>query len=356
MNQRIKAKCSVLPEQPGCYLMKDRRGTIIYVGKAKILKRRVSSYFTRTHDRKTAQLVKQIADFTYILTASNVDALILEMNLIKKYRPKYNILLKDDKSYPFIKITAERHPRLIMTHEIKKDKGIYFGPFPNVHAAYQTKRLLDRLYPLRKCLLNTKRPCLDYQIGQCIGCCARSVSESEYRRVIRQIMDFFNGGFKNSKRELTEKMDQAAKEMNFESAKKYRDLISAIEATMEKQSINTMDFADRDVFGYAIQNGWMCVQVFFIRHGKMLEGRRSIFPVSEKPETELLAYLERFYQPNCHTKPREVLLPETVSGHAVQKILQTHCIQPKRGQKKKIVALATKNARVQLQNKRSLAP
>lgn len=262
MNNAIKHKLEILPDLPGCYLMKDRHGTIIYVGKAKILKNRVRSYFTGAHDTKTQRLVSEIQDFEYIVTSSDIEALILEMNLIKKHSPKYNVLLKDDKSYPYIKLTNERHPRLITTRKVKKDKGKYFGPYPNAYAANETKKLLDRIYPLRKCRALPDRVCLYYHMGQCLAPCVNEVSQETYKQLTSEIARFLNGGYKDVKKELENKMYEASNNLEFERAKEYRDQISHIESTMEKQTIISTDFTDRDVFGFWIEKGWMCVQVF----------------------------------------------------------------------------------------------
>ncbi len=237
MNQHIKDKLSLLPDQPGCYLMKDRQNVVIYVGKAKVLKNRVRSYFTGSHDGKTQRLVSEIEDFEYIVTSSNMEALILEMNLIKKYDPKYNIMLKDDKSFPFIKITSERHPRLIITRNVKKDKGKYFGPYPNVYAANETKKLLDRLYPLRKCTTLPAKACLYYHIGQCLAPCEKTVREDEYKQITDEITKFLNGGFKDIKKDLQDNMYKASEELDFERAKELRDQIAHIEATMENKKL-----------------------------------------------------------------------------------------------------------------------
>ncbi|MEH7343716.1 excinuclease ABC subunit UvrC [Bacillus sp. JJ1532] len=354
MNEIIKNKLMLLPDQPGCYLMKDRQGTIIYVGKAKVLKNRVRSYFTGSHDGKTQRLVNEIEDLEYIVTSSNIEALILEMNLIKKYDPKYNVMLKDDKTYPFIKLTAERHPRLITTRKIKKDKGKYFGPYPNVHAANETKKLLDRIYPLRKCTTLPDRVCLYYHLGQCLAPCVKEVSEQEYKLMVDEITRFLNGGYKEIKKELTEKMTAAAEELDFEKAKEFRDRIAHIEATMEKQKITTTDFTDRDVFGFAVDKGWMCVQVFFIRQGKLIERDVSMFPIYNEPDEEMLTYLGQFYLKANHFKPKEILLPNTVNSDMAEELLEVKTFQPQRGQKKDLVQLASKNAKIALQEKFSL--
>ncbi|AST92786.1 excinuclease ABC subunit C [Sutcliffiella cohnii] len=354
MNTLLKEKLSILPDQPGCYLMKDHQGTVIYVGKAKVLKNRVRSYFTGSHDGKTLRLVNEIVDFEYIVTSSNIEALILEMNLIKKHNPKYNVLLKDDKRYPFIKITAERHPRLIITRKVKKDKGKYFGPYANVQAANETKKLLDRIYPLRKCSTLPDRVCLYYHIGQCLAPCVESVSEQTNKEMVEEIVRFLNGGYKEIKKELTEKMNLAAEALDFERAKEYRDQVLSIEATMEKQKMEMTDFVDRDVFGYSVDKGWMCVQVFFIRQGKLLERDVSLFPIYNEPEEDFLTYLGQFYSKVNHFIPKEVLLPNEIDGELASKLLETTILKPQRGKKKQLVDLASKNAKVALQEKFSL--
>ena len=354
MNQQIKNKLALLPDQPGCYLMKDRQGTIIYVGKAKVLKNRVRSYFTGSHDGKTFRLVNEIEDFEYIVTSSNIEALILELNLIKKHDPKYNVMLKDDKTYPFIKLTAERHPRLIITRKVKKDKGKYFGPYPNAFAANETKKLLDRIYPLRKCNTLPDRVCLYYHLGQCLAPCVYEVEEQEYKKMVDDINRFLNGGHTEIKKELTEKMLVASEELDFERAKEFRDKIAHIDITMEKQKMMTTDFIDRDVFGFAYDKGWMCVQVFFVRQGKLIERDVSLFPVYDEPEQELLTFLGQFYEITNHFKPKEILLPESVDAEMAEGLLGVKTIHPKRGAKKDMLKLANKNASIALQEKFSL--
>lgn len=354
MNQRIKDKLALLPDQPGCYLMKDRQGVVIYVGKAKVLKNRVRSYFTGSHDTKTQRLVAEIEDFEYIVTSSNMEALILEMNLIKKYDPKYNIMLKDDKSYPFIKITAERHPRLIITRNVKKDKGKYFGPYPNAYAASETKKLLDRLYPLRKCTKLPDKVCLYYHIGQCLAPCEKVVKEETYKEMIEQITRFLNGGYKEIKEELQNNMLKASEQLDFERAKEYRDQITHIEAIMEKQKMTFSDLTDRDVFGYAVDKGWMCVQVFFVRQGKLIERDVSMFPFYDNPSDELLTFLGQFYSKPNHFKPKEILLTDDVDLELAEGLLEVKVSQPKRGPKKDLVKLAVKNAKIALKEKFSL--
>ncbi|MED1204847.1 excinuclease ABC subunit UvrC [Heyndrickxia acidicola] len=354
MNETIKNKLAILPDQPGCYLMKDRQGTIIYVGKAKVLKNRVRSYFTGSHDGKTQRLVSEIEDFEYIVTSSNLEALILELHLIKKHDPKYNIMLKDDKTYPYLKLTNERHPRLIITRKVKKDKGKYFGPYPNAQAANETKKLLDRLYPLRKCTTLPDRACLYYHLGQCLAPCVKDIQEAQYKEIIDQISRFLNGGYKEIKEELTKKMQDAAENLEFERAKEYRDQISHIDATMEKQKMTTNDLVDRDVFGFAYDKGWMCVQVFFIRQGKLIERDVSMFPIYNEPEEEFLTFLGQFYSKPSHIKPKEILINEHADKELAEQLLETRVLQPKKGQKRELVKLAEKNASIALTEKFSL--
>ncbi|MCA1031970.1 excinuclease ABC subunit UvrC [Bacillus timonensis] len=354
MHNHLKEKLTLLPDQPGCYLMKDRNGTVIYIGKAKVLKNRVRSYFTGSHDGKTLRLVNEIIDFEYIVTSSNIEALILEINLIKKYDPKYNVMLKDDKSYPFIKVTAEKHPRLIITRNVKKDKGKYFGPYPNVQAANETKKLLDRIYPLRKCSTLPDKVCLYYHIGQCMAPCVYPVSDDTNKEIIQNIIKFLNGGYNEVKKELSEKMLKASEELDFERAKEYRDQISYIETTMEKQKMTMTDFIDRDVFGYSYDKGWMCVQVFFIRQGKLIERDVSLFPIFNEPEEDFLTFLGQFYSKSNHFKPKEILLPTSIDLEIVEELLEVNVLQPTRGKKKQLIDLAIKNAAIALKEKFSL--
>ncbi|WNF35977.1 excinuclease ABC subunit UvrC [Bacillaceae bacterium IKA-2] len=350
----IKQKLEILPEQPGCYLMKDAHETIIYVGKAKILKNRVRSYFTGSHDGKTQRLVSEIVDFEYIITSSNLEALILEFNLIKKYDPKYNVMLKDDKSYPYLKVTREEHPRLITTRNVKKDKGKYFGPYPNAAAASETKKLLDRLYPLRKCSTLPDRVCLYYHINQCLGPCIQHVSEKKNKELVEEITRFLNGGHKSIKKDLTTKMEQAAQGLEYERAKEYRDQIRHIEAVMEKQKISIIDDIDRDVFGFFCDKGWMCVQVFFVRQGKLIERDVSIFPVYQDADEEFLTFLGQFYSLKQHLKPKEIFLPNSIDKVLASEFIGIQTVHPQRGQKKELVELANKNAEAGLHDKFAL--
>lgn len=351
MNERIKNKLALLPDQPGCYLMKDKNGTIIYVGKAKILKNRVRSYFRGSHDTKTERLVSEIDDFEYIVTESNIEALLLEINLIHKNNPKYNIMLKDDKTYPFIKITNEKYPRLMITRKVLKDKALYFGPYPDVNAANETKKLLDRLFPLLKCNPSQKTPCLYYHLGQCLCPYAFDVDPQVYKDMVEEIKGFLSGGHTEIQDRLQEKMAYAAAHMEFEKAAEFRDQIKAIETVMTRQKMTNVDLIDRDVFGYAVDKGWMCVQVFFVRQGKLIERDVSIFPFYDDASEAFLTFIGQFYQENEHFVPKEVLIPDDIDKESVEALLATKVLQPQRGEKKKLVKLASKNAAVALNEK-----
>ncbi len=389
--ENIRNKLALLPDQPGCYLMKNEEGKIIYVGKAKVLKNRVRSYFTGSHDGKTQRLVSEIRDFEYIVTASNTESLILECNLIKEHFPRYNVLLKDDKSFPYLKITSEKHPKLEVTRRVVKDKGKYFGPYPNAFAAQETKKLLDRMYPLRKCNSLPDKVCLYYHLGQCVAPCEYPVEQSVYDDMVGEIAKFLNGGHGEIKKELKRKMEQAAEELQFERAKEYRDQIAAIEALMEKQTINMADAMDRDVFGYSVDKGWMCVQILYMRQGKMNQRHMSVFPFYGEAYDDFLSYVTQYYSDNP-ALPREVLLPPPPEegqsddpaekadrpamvaeaktsygeaeayeaaeegeaaevGESLRRWLKIKVAFPRRGSKRLLVSMACDNSRVALEEK-----
>ncbi|SDX22424.1 excinuclease ABC subunit UvrC [Paenibacillus sp. CF384] len=393
--ERIRSKLALLPDQSGCYLMKDAEGTIIYVGKAKVLKNRVRSYFNGSHNGKTLRLVSLIRDFEYIVTSSNMEALILECNLIKQYHPRYNVLLKDDKTFPYIKITSEAHPKLEVTRRIVKDKGKYFGPYPNAFAATQTKKLLDRLYPLRKCGTLPDKVCLYYHIGQCVAPCEFDIAPGTYENMVQEITKFLNGGHDEVKKTLQAKMESAAELMEFERAKEYRDQLIAIDAVMEKQKITLNDAMDRDVFGYAIEKGWMCVQIMYMRQGKLIERRATTFPYYGTAYDDFMTFVTQYYSENP-ALPKEIFLPsppqeaelETAASvqesgveymveavpaehhaegdeqgepeagsveaelrNSLQKWLKVKVFMPLRGRKRDVVTMAVNNAKVTLDEK-----
>lgn len=350
----IQEKLAVLPAEPGCYLMKDKNGTVIYVGKSKKLKNRVRSYFTGANDQKTQRLVQEIVDFEYVVTSSEIEALILEMNLIKKYDPRYNVLLKDDKSYPYLKVTNERHPRLIITRKVMRDKGKYFGPYTNVLAARETKKLLDRIYPLRKCNNKPGQYCLYYHLGQCLACADTPPSEEEYQAIVKDVVSFLNGDHQAIRKQLQEKMQIASDELNFERAKELRDQIQHIDVIMERQTMILSDRIDRDIFNYSYNKGWMCVQVFFIRQGKLIERDVSIFPFYNDAEETFVTFIGRFYLHHNHIRPKEVLVPAPVDYKLLSQLLEVDVTIPYRGKRKDLLELAGKNAKIALEEKFSL--
>lgn len=354
MNNLIKSKLELLPTSPGCYIHKDKNGTIIYVGKAKNLRNRVRSYFRGSHDTKTEALVSEIVDFEFIVTESNIEALLLEINLIKENKPKYNIMLKDDKSYPFIKITNERYPRLIITRQVKKDGGLYFGPYPDVGAANEIKRLLDRIFPFRKCTNPPSTVCFDYHIGQCMAHTICKKDETYFKSMAQEVSDFLKGQDNKIIDELKGKMAAAAQTMEFERAAEYRDLIQAIGTLRTKQRVMAKDLQNRDVFGYYVDKGWMCVQVFFVRQGKLIERDVNLFPYFNDPDEDFLTYVGQFYQEKSHLVPNEVLIPQDIDEEAVKALVDTKILKPQRGEKKQLVNLAIKNARVSLEQKFNL--
>ena len=354
MNNLIKSKLELLPTSPGCYIHKDKNGTIIYVGKAKNLRNRVRSYFRGSHDTKTEALVSEIVDFEFIVTESNIEALLLEINLIKENKPKYNIMLKDDKSYPFIKITNERYPRLIITRQVKKDGGLYFGPYPDVGAANEIKRLLDRIFPFRKCTNPPSKVCFYYHIGQCMAHTICKKDEDYFKSMAQEVSDFLKGQDDKIIDDLKGKMTTAAQTMEFERAAEYRDLIQAIGTLRTKQRIMAKDLQNRDVFGYYVDKGWMCVQVFFVRQGKLIERDVNLFPYYNDSDEDFLTYVGQFYQEKSHLVPNEVLIPQDIDEEAVKVLVDTKIVKPQRGEKKQLVNLAIKNARVSLEQKFNL--
>ena len=346
----IKKKLELLPDRPGCYLMKNKDGVIIYVGKAKKLKRRVSSYFNRVHTGKTAKLVSEIVDFEYIVVESNTESLILELNLIKKYDPKYNILLRDDKSYPYIELSNESVPRLSIVRHLgrKKNKDRLFGPYPNVVAARETVNLLNRIYPLRKCKTYPKKTCLYYHIGQCLGYCVYKIDENKIKQMEKEIIEFLKGNFTNVKNKLVEQMNTYSNNLEFEKAKEIKELIDYIDITLSKQKIDT-DNVDRDVIGYYEFKGFLSIQVFFIRGGR-IQGRTSkIIELVDSTSNELTRFIASFYTKDVLV-PKEILVPSIVDKKELEEFLFTNIKTPIKGVKKKLLEMAIENAKIKITN------
>ncbi|HZW67792.1 MAG TPA: excinuclease ABC subunit UvrC [Pseudogracilibacillus sp.] len=352
--QYIEEKLSLLPLKPGCYLMKDKHNTVIYVGKSKQLRNRVRSYFKGAHDQKTQRLVMEIVDFEYIVTSSEIDALILEMNLIKKYDPKYNIMLKDDKSYPYLKITNEKHPQLLITRKLRKDGAKYFGPYTNVIAARETKKLLDRMYPLRKCNNPPGQYCLYYHLDQCLACSEEEVAQERYDKIIQEISRFLRGGYRHIKDDLEKKMYEASEQLNFERSQELRDQIFHIEAVMEQQKVMLEEEVNIDIFGYSYNKGWMCVQVFYIRQGKLIERDVSFFPFYSEVSDAFISFIGQFYLRSNNIKPQQIFVPIGTEIDLLKGLLDVDVHTPFRGKKRELVDMAMKNADIALEEQFSL--
>lgn len=350
-NELIENKLKLLPDLPGCYIMKNKQDDIIYIGKAKNLKNRVRSYFRGEHEGKTKRLVEDIVDYETIVTGSDKEALLLEVTLIQKHQPKYNIRLKRGTSYPYLKITNERDPQLVITSEVEKDGAHYFGPYPDVWAASETKQLIQKIYPLRKCNGHQKRACLYYHIGQCIGPCDHEVPVEEYEEQIKRIKSFLNGNVSDIKRDLKQKMQEAAEEMNYERAAEFRDQISYIERTVEKQSIISNNYTARDFFNYYMDKGWISIQVFFVRQATLIKREATMFPIIDTPEEELMSFILQYYEDKNNRKPKEVYVPETVDTDLLEEALETKVIIPQRGRKKELLDLTGKNSEISLKQK-----
>ena len=348
MNLTLQKKLELLPDNPGCYLYKDNIGEIIYVGKAKNLKNRVKSYFTGTHNKKTQTLVSKIEDLEYIIVNSEKEALLLENNLIKKYRPYFNIRLKDDKSYPYLMITKEEHPQLLMTRKYKKsNKNIYFGPYVDIKSAMEVKKILDKIYPLRKCNPVEKRPCMYYQIGECIGPCAKKITPDEYKTQINKIKSFLTGNTKEILEDLNNKMQDHVKYLEFEAAGQIHSYIKSIEISVQNQVVADSNNIDRDYIGYSFNNDYICIQIFLSRLGNIIERKVEYFNLYDSPDQILYSYLIQYYAMN--KLPKEIYIDE-VDDNLLSTVVDCKIIIPKRGNHRKILDTVKENASHYLDN------
>lgn len=348
MNLTLQKKLELLPDNPGCYLYKDNIGEIIYVGKAKNLKNRVKSYFTGTHNKKTQTLVSKIEDLEYIIVNSEKEALLLENNLIKKYRPYFNIRLKDDKSYPYLMITKEEHPRLLMTRKYKKNnKNIYFGPYVDIKSATEVKKILDKIYPLRKCNPVEKRPCMYYQIGECIGPCAKKITADDYKSQISKIKSFLTGNTKEILTDLQSKLQEHIKNLEFEAAGQIHNYIKSIEVSVQNQVVADSTNLDRDYIGFTFNNDYICIQIFLSRLGNIIERKVEYFNLYDTPEEILYSYLLQYYALN--KLPKEIYIDE-VDDNLLSDVVDCKVIIPKRGNHKKILDTVKENATYYLNN------
>lgn len=350
-SQHIEQKLALLPDLPGSYQMKDINGKIIYVGKAKNLKKRVRSYFKSEHTGKTAELVKNIADFDYIVTSSEKESLLLEVTLIQKYQPYYNIRLKRGTGYPYIKITNERDPQIMLASDVKKDGAHYFGPYPNVYAAEETVHFLQKVYPLRRCNGYQGRPCLYANMGQCLGACYREVPEAEYTDQIKHIQSFLNGDTKAVVKQLQKRMTAASENLEFERAADLRDQLKFIRATVEKQKIISNDGTPRDLINFYLDKGWLSVQVFFIRQSRLMKREKRVFAIVDDVGEELTTFILQFYNRKNAILPKELLVPANVDKKMIAEVLGIAVKTPQRGEKKALMDLAEKNAKIELDEK-----
>lgn len=348
-DEMIRQKLALLPSEPGCYLMKNDQGTIIYVGKAKKLKNRVTSYFNGVHNYKTTKLVSEIVDFDYIVTHSEKEALLLEINLIKDYSPKYNIMFMDNSYYPYIQMTREKHPKLKIVRDVKDKKNRHFGPFPDATAAREIYKLLNRLYPLRKCNKLPNKPCLYYSLNQCLGPCIHEIDPEVYHQMTSDIAKFIKGDVKEVIKDLENKMSEASESLSFEQAKEYRDLIRYIQHVTSKQHVQFNDQVDRDIIGYHVDKGYLSVQIFFMRNGKLLARDINLVPIYGEIEEELASYIVHFY--NKNTVPKEILMPQSTDLKLLEEVLECKVLQPMRGDKADLVKMACDNAKEMLEKK-----
>lgn len=352
IRKHIKEKLKLVPELPGSYQMKNKDGIIIYVGKAKNLKRRVSSYFNKTQTGKTLMLVQDIVDFEYIVTSSELESLILEITLIKKYNPRYNILLKDDKSYPYIEFTKEKYPRLKIVRNInrKKNKNRLYGPYPNVSAARKTVNIINRVYPLRKCENLKKDVCLYYHIGECLGYCSKKIDETYLENMCQEIISFLNGNSDIIKEKLIKQMEKASLDMNYERALEIKEMLTDIDITLAKQKISLNTRYNFDVFNCFRHNNYLSVEVFFIREGLLFGRKDKILSVVDSDEEALLEFIVKFYEKN-NIMPREIIVPSFIDGEILSSYLGIKVSSPSRGDIKKLLDLASTNAKIKLEEK-----
>ena len=343
----FKEELSLVPHLPGCYLMKNKDNIVIYVGKSKNLKNRLSSYFQREHTGKTMMLVREIDHFEYIVTNTEMESLLLEINLIKKYNPKYNILYRDDKSYPYIELTSDKVPtlRIIRRINVKKVKNNLFGPYPNVGAARKVVEILNRIYPLRKCKTYEKRECLYFHIVQCLGYCTHEVDENKIKEMKSEIISFLNGNTKVLTDRITEKMKIFSDNLDYEKALEYKELLNYINITTEKQKVDLDNSVNIDVASYYTKDNYISIQILFIRGGKLLDRNRNIFPMIDTEEEEFSRYLSEFYNKNV-SMPKEVLVPDNLNKEVFEEVFKIKFMTPIKGEKKKILDLAYDNARI----------
>ena len=349
---KFKDKLALVPHKPGSYQMKDKNGNIIYVGKAKDLNKRLSSYFNRIHTGKTAKMVSLIEDFQYIVASSELEAFIIEINLIKEFNPKYNIMLTDDKSYPYIEYISSPYPMLKVSRYLnikKKDNKKLFGPYPNAYAARRIVNLLNRLYPLKKCEGKPKEVCLYYHIGECLGYCSKLVDTNKVQEMENEILSFLRGNDQILKDKIMNKISKYSEDLNYEMALDLKKELEYIDIVLDKQKVELHDFVNRDVISYYVDNGYLSIEILFIRNGKLLNHKNDIFPISVDVEDEVEYYIAKFYSRN--EVPKEILIPDTLSVDNISSVVDTNIVIPQKGVKKDLIKMAFDNAKLNLKNK-----
>ena len=349
---KFKDKLSLVPHKPGSYQMKDKNGNIIYVGKAKDLNKRLSSYFNRVHTGKTAKMVSLVEDFQYIVASSELEAFIIEINLIKEFNPKYNIMLTDDKSYPYIEYISNPYPRLKVSRYLnikRKDNKKLFGPYPNAFAARRIVNLLNRLYPLKKCEGNPKDVCLYYHIGECLGYCSKTIDTNKVIEMENEILSFLRGNDQILKDKIMDKINKYSETLNFEMALELKNELEYIDIVLDKQKVELHDFVNRDVISYYVDNGYLSIEILFIRNGKLLNHKNDIFPISVDIEDEVEYYIAKFYSRN--EVPKEILIPDGLSVENISSVVDTNIVVPQKGVKKDLIKMAYDNAKLNLNNK-----
>lgn len=349
---KFKDKLALVPHKPGSYQMKDKNGNIIYVGKAKDLNRRLSSYFNRIHTGKTAKMVSLVEDFQYIVASSELEAFIIEINLIKEFNPKYNIMLTDDKSYPYIEYIGEPYPKLKVSRYLnirKKDGKKLFGPYPNAYAARRIVNLLNRLYPLKKCEGNPKEVCLYYHIGECLGYCSKKIDNEKVLEMENEILSFLRGNDEILRSKIMDKINKYSETLNFEMALDLKKELEYIDIVLDKQKVELHDFVNRDVIAYYVDNGYLSIEILFIRNGKLLNHKNEIFPINLDIEDDVEYYIAKFYSKN--EIPKEILIPDTLNIENLQSVVETNFVVPQKGVKKDLIKMAFDNAKLNLNNK-----
>ena len=343
MNEILKMKIDMLPSKPGSYQMKDKNGNIIYVGKAKSLDKRVRQYFYRPQEGKVQRMVREIEDFDIIETNSEKEALLLEINLIQKYYPKYNILLKDGKMYPYISLLRCLDPFLKISHNDKDKRYYYFGPFPSSHNAYTMINLLNKIFPLRKCNVIPKKPCLYYHLGQCLGPCINKIEESSYKEIVSSITKLLNGDSSSLVSSLTKKMKECSLNLDFERAKEYKDQIDSINHIISSQKIMMKDHIDRDVIGYSLREGYISVLFLLYRKGILLGKNLFVHELNSDVEDVLVDIIFQFYL--NHPKPKEIVISLDSIKEVLEESLEVRVLVPSKGQKKDLLYMALENAK-----------